>query len=171
MNKALAVLLTTVLVSGMMVFKSSTAEAQEATGMRDRANMVNAFSQKLGIDPDKAEEAMEQVRAEHQAQMQEALTEDLEEAVSSGKLTEAQKQLILEKHEELKSTREQRQLSRAQLTREERLAQREQERSELLDWAEANQIDPEFISFGPKLDGSGMGKGMGIGGRHNCNGL
>jgi hypothetical protein len=68
--------------------------------------------------------------------------------VSAGDLTEEQKQLILQKHEEL------------QAQHEARIQARQQERAELEQWAADNGIDAQYL-FG----GLGGMKGGRMGGR------
>ncbi|OGV95785.1 hypothetical protein A2W24_03925 [Microgenomates group bacterium RBG_16_45_19] len=84
-----------------------------------------------------------------QAERQAEYEAYLDEAVTAGKLTVDQEQLILQKHTELQAQREaERQV-------------RQQQRQELEAWAEANGIETQYL-FG--MGGEGFGHGPGRGG-------
>jgi hypothetical protein len=80
--------------------------------------------------------------------------ERLTQAVADGKITEEQKEKILDKHEEMQAKME----SLKDLEPEERKAQMQTLHEELKKWAEENNID--FPFFGMKL---GFGRGFKMG--------
>lgn len=82
----------------------------------------------------------------------------LTQEVKDGKLTEAQKRLLIAKHNELQAKREaDRPENWQSLTREERKTKMEAERQALEAWAKANGIDSKYFfnCFGYK----GFGRG------------
>jgi hypothetical protein len=84
--------------------------------------------------------------------MQSQYEERLNQAVTDGKITEDQKKLILEKHNQLQSQWD----SESQ--------QRQQHREEMQTWAEQNNIDLSYLGFGMSRNGrGGMMKGEGMG--------
>jgi len=76
----------------------------------------------------------------------------LAEAVSVGILTEAQRDLILQKHEELRAERESDLSSWRDLTRDERQSKIDERRADLERWAADNGIDPAYV-FGSEMGG------------------
>jgi predicted esterase len=107
---------------------------------RNNSDMISSLAKKLGIAEDKLKSAFDSMRTDRQKEMQKAFEERLTQAVKDKKITEAQKNLILQKHAEL------------QKTREADWNARQQKRTELEAWAEKNGIDPSYL-FG------GFGKG------------
>ena len=75
------------------------------------------------------------------------------------KITEEQKQLILQKREEMHDAREAKRESNASLTPEERKSQMEAKKTELEKWAKENGIDMQYLMLGGR--GHGGFKGMG----------
>lgn len=92
--------------------------------------------------------------AEHQAQRQEKLEEKLTQAVTDGKITEAQKTAILNFFEENKPSHD------ADATKEEREAAREAFKAQVEAFAEANDIDADILKpqGGPGGPGGRGGK-------------
>jgi hypothetical protein len=75
----------------------------------------------------------------------------LSQAVKDGKLTEAQKKLLIAKHNELFSQRETHFDELKNMTPQERKAKMQKRRDELENWAQQNDIDPSYLA--------GFGKG------------
>ena len=89
--------------------------------------------------------------------MQERLTQ----LVSEGKITEAQKQLIVTKMSELVAARAQEMDALKDKTMAERKALMDQKRTELEAWAKANGIDTQYLMpFGEGRGRGGHGMGM-----------
>lgn len=107
---------------------------------RNNPDIISTLAKRLGIAEDKLKSAFDLIRTERQKQMQKAFEKRLTQAVKDKKITEAQKNMILQKHAELQKLRD--------ANREER----QQQRSEIEAWAEKNGIDPSYL-FG------GFGKG------------
>lgn len=110
--------------------------------------MVSTLAKKLGISEDKLNKAFESMRSDRQKEMQAAFEKRLDQAVKDGKITEAQKKLILEKHEELKKQNQ------------ENWQNRQNKRAELEKWASDNGIPDDFFGFGLGI-GHGMGRARG----------
>lgn len=122
--------------------------------------MIKSLSQKLGLSEDKVKTAFDQLRDERQATMQKTIEDRLTQAVKDGKLTEAQKQLVLAKHKELQAKHEA-DFANQNLTPTERRAKMATERAELEAWAKQNKIDISYIGFGlGKMGGMGGGRHM-----------
>jgi hypothetical protein len=81
---------------------------------------------------------------EHKTQRLAALETTLSEAVAAGRISEQQKQLILEKMHSLKDERLERKLEN-RADRDQRRAEMEEKRADLEAWAQENGIDLEFL--------------------------
>ncbi len=148
--------LALILGSGV-VFGGSKALAFEQGSVRD--TLVQKIAEKFGKSPDEVQAVFDEVRSEHQNEMQSQFVERLTQAVADGKLTEAQKQLISAKHEELVAAHDADALR--QVSPEERRNQRQAERDDLAAWAQENGIDLSFFQ-GPMMFGGGARGGNGM---------
>lgn len=128
--------------------------------------LIERLAGKLGKSTDEVREVFEEIRSEHQAQMQTEFEERLNSAVANGEISEEQKQLILQKHDELRSSRQVEFSEKLNQTRDEWKSQREAHRSELEKWASENGIDLKYFmggmgKMGPNGEGKMMGRGFG----------
>ncbi len=130
-------------ISGAGTFGVSNALAQ--VGGDGEQSLIQELSQKLGIEESKVQSAFDQIHQEHKVKMQADYETRLNQLVSDGKITETQKQLILEKKKELESNRQSEMEKIKNMTPEERKSQMEAKRKELDDWAKQNGIDPEYL--------------------------
>jgi len=129
--------------AGIVVFGTTTASANWFGG--DDTNMVASLAQKLGVGENKVKGAFDSMRSERESQMQTKYEEYLTQTVKDGKISEAQKQLILAKNKELKAERE----------------EMRKKHEEFVSWADTNGIDPGYLysGFGHKgMQGHGFGK-------------
>jgi hypothetical protein len=108
---------------------------------------------KLGVSEDKVKSALDSLRAEKRTDMQATLDKRLTQGVVDKKITEAQKQLILNKYKEMRQNRE----SWENLTPEERKDKVSAARDQLKAWAESNNINlGEWFGMGMRHHGRGM---------------
>ena len=119
--------------------------------------LIQRLVQKFGLKTEDVRSVFDTVRDERQAQMQQKLIDKLDALVKEGKLTEAQKQLIVAKHTELQTQREKDKDTLKDLTPEERRAKMQAQRTDLENWAQQNNIDIQYVL------GFGRGKGLGMG--------
>ena len=148
-----------IVIGGAAIFGAAGAQAQGFGG--GNTNFVAALAAKLGIGQDKVQSAMDSVRTDQQAKAQKNFEDRLTKAVKAGTITEAQKKLILDKHNELKANRDKQ--DKTAMTMEQRRAAAEKMRTDLEAWAKQNNIDLQNF-FGGRGVGGGMGKGMRGGG-------
>lgn len=134
-------------------FKSN--EIVEANA--DRPNYMQSLMDKLvskfNLNQTDVESVFSEVRDEKHEYMESRMADRLTQAVEDGKLTEDQKQLIIQKHEELEASRPDWSADREAM-RETMQAHHE----ELQQWAQDNDIPLEFLNMGGYGRG---GKGMG----------
>ena len=120
---------------GLVIFNVTTIQAQ-TTKPNGFTNIISSLAKKLGIGEDKVQSAFDSIRSERQAQMQKLFEEKLNQAVKDGKITEAQKKLILAKHQEM------------QKNQEANKNKMQTQKKELLDWAKKNNIDTQYLFGG-----------------------
>ena len=148
---------------GATAIASTTAFAQNSTDSHHpMTDIVQRIAEKFGLNQDDVQSVFNQLHDEHVAQRVDDYQNRLNQLVSDGKITQSQKQLILNKHEELQTQRQQDFDNFKNLTPEEHRQQREQQRTELETWAQQNDIDPQYLMFGPDMGRArfpGMGRG------------
>lgn len=125
-----------ILATGAAIWSTGIAKAQNN---RNGEAMSQELAQKLGIDQSKVNDAMSQIRSEHQAERKAEIEKKLSQAVTDGKITEAQKTAILAKQTEMQQSRG-------------------KERQEHQQWLADNNLDVSVLKdYG--IGGMGMGGG------------
>jgi membrane protein involved in colicin uptake len=165
MKKQLILTATVLTLVGASAFGATAAFAQ---GSDPSSGLAQRIAEKFGLKQTDVQTVVDQYRteerAERQAEMQTKYEERLTQLVKDGKITEAQKQLILSKHAELQASREQEFTSFKNMTEDERKAAMEKKRSEMESWAKANGIDVQYVMpLGKGGPGFGRGEGRGLG--------
>lgn len=102
MNKKLLLSLLAVgaIASGVL-FKTSEALADDET--KPFGDIVQRLSEKFGLEESEVQAVFDAVHDEHMQEMQIKFEERLSSLVSEGKLTEDQKNALIEKHKEMKA--------------------------------------------------------------------
>lgn len=121
------------------------------------APIVQKLADRFGLNVEDVEEVFDEERAERHAEMLQSFEDRLSEAVTNGKITEEQKQLILDKHEEMQA--KMKELKSQDLTREEMQEEMKTYHEELKAWADEQNIDLPLFGFG-----KGFGRGLKAGG-------
>ncbi len=143
-------LATLLLVAGTFASQSAFAQAQEGQG--PMSSLVEKIATKFNLNKDDVQEIFDEDRKAHQTEMKANYEKKLSDAVASGKITEAQKALILQKHMEMQSTHIANMESMKNLSQDARKAHFEKEKTALDAWAKENGIDTQYL-FG--LGGKG----------------
>jgi hypothetical protein len=144
-------------VLGAGLLTATTAFAQNESTAQDPMNsLVQKIADKFNLNKDEVQAVFDESHKERHAEMKAKFEDTLSQYVSEGKITEEQKQKILEKHKEMQSEREANREAFRNLSDEERRAQMEQKHAELKQWAEENGIELEYLmpKFG-KVHGMG----------------
>lgn len=139
--------------------------AQAANDTRS-SSLIDRLSEKFNLNKDEVQAVFDtEQEARQQERQKEAtdwLTTRLDQAVTDGKITAAQKDLALKKHAEVQAQME---TTRDITDRTEQRAARDKIRDELEQWATDNGIDEEIIR---PARGEGRGeKGMGMHGQRS----
>lgn len=123
------------------------------------SSLIERLAAKFNLNKGEVENVFNEERNARQTEMKAKFEERLAEAVKNGKITDAQKSLILNKHEELMKEREASQESWRALTPDERRASMEKRREELSSWMKSNNIPEGIFGRGMGDEGDGMRKG------------
>ena len=149
-------LVITLLGAGTVVTTQSFAQSTTNTDS-PVTSLVKAIAQKFNLQESDVQAVFDSHRSEMETKRQENVDSKLSQMVTDGKITDAQKQLILAKLKELEANKQSNMEKFKSMTPEERKAVMEKERADLEAWAKQNNIDLSILKFG---HGMGMGRGM-----------
>ena len=122
MNKKLIVVAITALtVAGAILATSTQVSAQNSV-----SSLVQKIADKFGLKKEDVQAVFDQAKTDRMAQRQTMFEDELTQLVKDGKISENQKQLIINKRKEL-------------------MTNRKTKRSELQDWAKQNNIDLKYL--------------------------
>jgi Skp family chaperone for outer membrane proteins len=165
------ILITIIAVSviGIGLFTTTNVMAQDSgNGFNRMQSLVAKIADKFGLKIEDVQEVFDQEKKDRQAEMEAKYLERLNTLVSEGKITDAQKQLILNKHNEMKNKRQTEMQNMQGKTGEERKAlmeakrsEREKERKDLETWATQSGIDVKYLMGGFGKHGGMRGPGLG----------
>lgn len=153
MKKTVMIPIAAIVLGAALLLSNGKVSAE--TMLNPSEGLVQKIAQKFGLNQSEVQAVFDQHRDEMHTAMQQRLEDQLTQEVADGKLTEAQKQAILAKRAELETNKPDPSTFEDQ-TREERQAQREQQRQELEAWATQNGIDMSYL-----MPGIGHHKGHG----------
>lgn len=134
------------------------ASAQSVQSGEKAAGLVQKIAQKFNLSEDDVQAVFDQDQSERETEHQQVIEEKLTQAVTDGKITEAQKQAILTKLSQIKADHQSERDSMKDLTRDERKALMESKRAELEAWAKENNIPTDYLRlFGGRGHGGPVG--------------
>lgn len=148
-NKKIIFPVVALAVLGVGLLGINSASANDASN--PQTTLVQKIADKFGLNKDEVQKVFNEARDEHQTQMQAKFEEKLTQLVKDGKITDAQKTLILNKHKEIEQNREQNRTAWQNLTPDERKAQMGTKRTEMENWAKENGISMEYLLGGDKF--------------------
>lgn len=140
------------------LFTQGYASAQETTN--PESTIVEKIATKFNLNRDEVQKVFDEQKAEMHTQMQAKNEERLNQLVTDGKITEAQKTLILNKQKEIQAEREANKGSISDKTPEQRKTEMDAKKAEIEAWAKENGINPTYIFPGKGIMG-GHGPRMG----------
>ena len=143
-----------VVLTGAIVLGTVSVSAQETNG---QTTLVQSIAKKFGLAENEVQAVFDEHKEAHHAQMQTRLEERLNQAVTDGKLTEAQKQAIIDKHNELQKNVAANKDVLQEMSPEERRETMQKHHEELKAWAEQEGID---LSLFPMVIKGGHGMKM-----------
>lgn len=155
MKNTLKIALAAVTLIGGTSLATGYVSAQE--GNRPVEDFAQRLSQRFGLNQSDVESFMQEMHDERQADREAQYITKLDELVSAGTLTSAQKDSLLALHEQnqeaMESMRDQ------DLTPEERREQMDAHREAMDTWAEENGIDIHELMMGFGNEGGMKGRG------------
>lgn len=131
---------------GLAVYGSTTVSAQSPTPKANPIqSLVAKIAQKFNLNEAEVQAVFDEHRQEMHTTMRDKLEDRLSQAVTEGKLTEAQKQAILGKLAELESQKDELRDEFMNATPEERKEKMQSKRAELEAWAREQGIDVSVL--------------------------
>lgn len=120
--------------------------------------MIQKMVEKFNLNKDEVSRLVEENRTTRQAENEAAFETKLAQAVTAGKITEAQKTAVNAKHDELQAKREALK-GQGQENREAMRTQKEAIRTEMQDFLKTQGIDESILPApkGPRYGGMGVG--------------
>jgi len=150
MKKALLIAgaATTIALASVLGVGIATAQS----GNSGTGDLVSKIASRFNLKTADVQKVFDEERAANQANRQQQVKADLEQAVKDGKITQKQEDLIIAKHKEMAIYME----SLKGKTRQEHRTAMEAKRDELNKWASDNNIPEQYF-----LNGGHEGRGMG----------
>lgn len=147
-------------VTGIGVASAAT----NSSDTNSSSSIVDKLAEKFNLKKTDVQAVFDQDRTEREAERQAQTEKELSQAVTDGKITSAQKDLILAKQKEVKAAMDADRDSMKDKTADERKAAMDAKRTELETWAKNNSIPTEYLRFVMGGGGHGPHGGMGIDG-------
>ena len=141
-NTAVPILVTAA-VTGVILFGATAAHAQSSENQYPP--IVQKLADRFGLNINDVKSFFEKNRQEHKAQMDTKFRTMLDTAVKDGKITDAQKQLILAKRSELEAGRKNNMDKIKSMTPEERRKEFQTQQENLKTWTSQNNIDLKYL--------------------------
>lgn len=166
MNKK--ILLTGLTVAILVAGALTTTQVFAQTSNYPISSIVQKITDKFGLNKSDVQAVFDQDRADKKTAMKGKSEAQLDQDVKDGKITEAQKQLIISKRKELETTRQNQMQNMQGKSKDEIKAAMEAnkatmkaERKSLEDWAKQNGIDVKYLLGGFGMHGGPGRNGMG----------
>lgn len=156
MKKALLITgaATTIGLASVLGVGIATAQSDnKVTG-----DLVNKIASRFNLKTADVQKVFDEERAANQAERQQKLKADLDQAVKDGKITQKQEDLIIAKHKEMATYMD----SLKGKTRQEHRTAMDTKRDELKKWATDNNIPEQYVLMGGH-EGRGIGPKRGEG--------
>lgn len=157
LSKKVIIPMAAIAVIGAGAFGVAKVSAATDTA-NPQASLIQKLADTFHVDKSKVQAVFDQNKAEKQAARETTYEAKLAQAVTDGKLTAAQKGLVLTEHNQLAAEMK----ATASDTATDRRAAMDKIRQESTDWAKANSTDAKWL-MGP--GGPGVRHGGMMGGR------
>lgn len=131
------------------VFGVGLVGAQDSTN--PASSLVQKIAQRFNLNPSDVQKVFDEEHEERHQKMQEKMEQRLSQAVTDGKITESQKQAIINKFAEMKNNKPDPEHFK-NMTEEQRHQEMEQKKAELETWASQNGLSLDTLHelMGPK---------------------
>ena len=146
MNKKIYVSIVGLTLLGVLTLGTVNAQA-----FNPQQRITTQLAKKLGISENKVQDAFDAIRLERQNEMFGKFDDRLDAFVKEGKITEAQKELLIKKHTALQKERQNMWEKAKDMTPQERREYMQKEHDGLTAWAKEHNIDSSlFFGFGKR---------------------
>jgi competence protein ComGC len=152
MKKTLLIPALALTMAGTVLFATNQVNAQ---GTDRQTTLVQKLADKFGLNKDEVQAVFDQEKTDRQADRQNKFGARLDQLVKDGKITEAQKQLILDKFKTIEADRAAKMEQMKSMTPDQRKAAMKADHEALQKWASDNGIDLKsvFGGFGHRMGG------------------
>ncbi len=135
------------LILGAIAFTGlyGVSSASVSASGNGQSTIIQKLVEKFNLNTDEVQTVFKENQEARQTQMQEKQEERLAQAVSEGKLSQEQKQLIIDKMAELKTERDANRGASKDLTQEEKQVDRKAHQEEMTAWLTENGIDQQYL--------------------------
>lgn len=154
-NKTLIAAAVLTAVAGLTTLSVTKVAAQSENGL----NLGQHLAQALGKSEDEVNQALHFFHELRHQEREAVIEQRLDEAVAAGTITQEQKQLLIEKHQEMTQDRELFLGMQDRESRQEHRQEMQQHHEEMQAWAEENDIDLGALQLGPNNDDQGGRQG------------
>jgi hypothetical protein len=155
-KKTLITVATVSVLSGGLVAVTNAFAQTSASGQNGIPSLVQEIANKFHLNTSDVQSVFDQHKQEMQSKMESNYETYLQNLVNSGKITEEQQQMILNKHKALLSQMQSNKNNFKNMTPAERKSQMQASLQELKNWAKQNDINLQYLRpFGP---GRGFGR-------------
>lgn len=145
------------IVNAQSTTKSTTDSA--------RSSIIDKLAAKFGVDKSEVQAVFDEEHAARAAERLTKLTDKLASYVSDGSITQEQSDKILAKYKEIQMTRDAAKDSLDSLTKDERKAKMDEQRTAFDEWVKSSGIPEQYAKLA-----LGFGRGHGPGGHHGPHG-
>jgi AraC-like DNA-binding protein len=121
------------------------AQAQGDTNHPFHQQLIQKLAQRFNASESDVQNVFTEVKQAHRQEMGQKMLAALDQAVTNGELSEAQKQAIIAKQQELRQQHELEMANFKDLTPEERKTKMEAHRVEIETWAKDQGIDAKYV--------------------------
>ena len=164
MNKKILIIPAAAIVMGGLLFTTSQVSASSKS-FADHP-MIGKIAERFGLDEGEVESFMQEQKELKQAKMQQKIIDMLDEAIANGDLTLEQKELILQKHQEMKDNQSLNKENWRDLSDEEKKVLKESvkvKHDEMKNWLDENGISKKYFGLGKNKHDGGGKKGFKVG--------
>lgn len=124
---------------------AAVANIAKAEDTDSYPSIVQKLAEKFNLNLADVEAVFDEDREERHAEMETTYEKRLSHLVSDGKITEQQKDVILEKHREMEANRQANWQEMQTMSEAERKSKMEEEQQVLKDWASQYGIDLDYL--------------------------
>lgn len=153
---AIAATAATIGLAGLGAGVAHAATSDSTTKSDPMSSLVDKIATEFNLNKTEVQQVFDTQKTEMQAERETQVKADVAKLVTDSKITQAQADLINAKREELQKQRETNKASFESMTKTERKAAMDKNKTELESWAKEKGIDTQYLRY---VMGGGHGHG------------